>query len=625
MFFIFVLLAILGIYTYFYISKAQISEDFTLEDIPIIKTLVLEFKANYSYNRTSNVISWCGEYPYYILPHYYNNTLYILVVLRPYYDMDNIYFRLYDTRTGSIVNEFVMENVSKVPSIVHYTDKSGKLIITFYFDFFRTLGIPSYKIYKMVVDKGNITEFREILSRDNLSDFSHQIIDIGVVFEGVDRDYILLVRGTEMGRDIRIIDEYGNIIYNYTYIGSGYLVGTQWVLGTKIYETNNTVIFYVVMYNNSDPEVPYYTFAYRTFYVSFDKNRKEFVNIWTRAVPSFPPSNRLFIIEYRGDLVVVNNFPKSDVVIMRDKIFETWTFFDLHKTILNIPAEIGWAKGDKIFFIRAPIIRNDTHIITYQIYTYSYDGNDIEIQKVSEGLFLNWTLPSSLKLHWWDAEAEILGLDDRYIQFFAEEDETLNDIYLFLRYLYVVLVDIENRKVNISKVVDYYFDSGTKGIPDNLAISYHYVERPKGMYRFLVSQEIANETWIINWTNFEKIYEEFSIVTRSYILSTYPIDQNITVKSLNICKTIFANNLTTNETNKTNGVQPQPQPGFGIVITAPEMNITIPPYNMTQNMTTTRRTGIQSVIEIIGRNWWLILLAILLLVLIAASLRRRSL
>jgi len=622
-FFVFILLAILGIYTYFYISKSQ-------TEIGVITKPALEIFQYREIYREG--IGWSviyGEMVLAVFPYYYNNTSYVLLLTELNSDtrFSNIPtnvtlpVKLYNLLTKSVVDERIiveqtreefLENKIRDDFIIglysHYIDKSGKLIATVQLDvyYYKIIdeeygwwesGYKGIVVYKIVVDGENITETKTIYYFEGVPPYT-----IRMTFEGVDKDYMIALSSNQ----VLLIDEYRNILWSSLHNGR--------VIAEEAYETNSAVIYTAVFEDG------------KTDYIVFDKNTKTFTYTFTVDVNidygklylGFP----LFIGGYYEDIVIPILYPS--VGFVKGKMINITDPIDV---------DFGWVKKDKIFGIKIEYNEStDSTETRYKVYNYTFVNNTISIQKIEEGQFVtvfqhvsNWEM---IIRKWLGKHIEVIGLPDNYLPilqiplYFREEwifphdpdvivELFLIDIYNYCRVYIIELFDQYSRSVT-NESTNYY----EKGI--NYMFSFNHP-------RFLLPILIQNTTVIIDKELGGLDFLDSNVTMMLYELVASSTETSY-INIVDICKT--NETIITNETviiNETNRTQPQPQPGFGIVITAPEMNITMPPYNMTQNVTTTRRTGIQSVIEIIGRNWWIILLAILLLILIAASLRRRSL
>jgi len=578
----------------YFVIKSQIQKDFVIAEMPnVMLEPVLEFRASSIFNATTGEYIGYGEYPFAVFPYYYNNTPYALGIIVSYNETDKVYIKLYHLPTKSVVSEKVIEKqymrVISGPSTFYYTDKSGRMIATVYVGSTDGSTFLNWTVYKIVVEGGNITEFKEIYSLNNPTYPPQLDLHQAIVFEGLDRDYILLMikDRTQNTRIFMALDEYKNLLYYVSTYGE--------FLGRAVYETNKTIVFAVGFTEGANIKTIHY--------FVFDKDTKTFTRI--EVIPgeiSFGAQN--FIAGYNEDLVIFRTNPM--IGIIRGERFETYAFLDVYR---------GWVKGNKVFGITWQNNYPEYYLVNYQLFNYSFDEG-FNAQKIAEGLFMNLIspffegtgAPGDFWIDWLDRYVEVLGLKGNYLSILKAVNERN-----IKRGYYVTLVDLDNYKVYNIKVGEARWV--TESITQEGLIYYIWYNVPyimeNAIYhpRFLIPFVNTTAVFVRNATTMEYLYGASNITVVVYALTTYPIVQNIT-----------------NETQIQPQPQPKPQTGFGVEITPTPTEINITQPSVTQNVTVTRPTypGIQSVIEMVRRNWWIILVAILLLILVGSSLRKRA-
>jgi len=594
-FFVFILLAILGIYTYFYISKSQIEKDFEIAYKPHIYADLI-YEEVYE-NGT-------GRYLISAIPYFYKNTPYIIIVdydlnesfiyNYPPPPMVNYTVKLYNPINREIVDEanvtvyvrnlYFFEVDLASPIVTAYTFEDKKII-----SIFPTFVWNYSQVFKIVIEDAKVKEIKKYefgrwFGEENF--WFPSEVWYAAVFEGNNTDYILVVR-----RDrIIIFDEQGNILFDKSDVPGR----DRYV---KFYETKNYVAFTIIT-DEIQEVIPYtYTFIY-------DKK-----------------NNNLSLLE--NFFVLFGNYEEDVLVLLA---FNGYIYiFTKNIGLVGLPLIVhnvggGIVTDDKIILLTSLFYDRNTPIY-YWLYEYKI-GEEVYISLMANGTFIN--LPNLLNESGYE-----------YTTFYISELIPLNksdNIYdiVYSKKDYVSFIVVIKRYATSRFYDDWYgIYGGWVGISGLIDLN-NYILYPVTFYNNYEITKIEklwedNDEEYIRYLGanlYNTMYLSPVIYEAYYNSST---GDTVYIKGrvymFYIDTSLLSLNNVTNETNRT---RPQPQPGFGIVITAPEMNITIPPYNVTQNVTTTRRTGIQSVIEIIGRNWWLILLAILLLILIAASLRRRA-
>jgi len=572
------------------IIKSQIQKDFVIEEIKEISDIivepVLEFKWTYIYNGTTGEYTEHGEQPLAIFPYYYNNIPYALTIVEAFNNgYSKGYVRLHNLLTKSIVSEVVIEDFlsSEINNIFYYIDRSGKLIATI----FRLDNI----IHKIVVDKENITEVKTI-NIENLLGSPDIYIEYAIIFEGTDRDYIVLSAMNCIkdlcNAETMILDEYGNVTYKIRY--------GEYPYDIDLYETKNTVV-YIVEMGEYDTIV--------TYYIVFDKNTKTFVQIG-----NISGSLKPVIAGYDEDLVILRTENYSVII----KGSERYEITNTSETYLDV--HMGWVKGDKIFGLNISYIYPREYIVYYELYNYSINGG-FNIQKVAEGLFTNMTslfyegVGQYFSAGLYDRYIEVLGLKNKSLLVLFETSETFwrNWNMEDKRKIYLSIVDLDNYKAYNIKLAENVSYSRSSEREDTYIYESYYLYKLLDIYhpRFLIPIVQSSYVSILdkNWRLLESIYNETIVV---YMLKSavYQPQPNVT-----------------NETQSQLGSQT----GLGVEIVPTSTEIDTTQINITQNVTVIEPVypGIQSVIDIIRERPWIILLAILLLILIAASLRRRAL
>jgi len=571
--FFIIVLATVGIFYVFkfstYYTKAQFTE-ITEENLDFNLTIekVLEFKSFYDTGNKSAV----GEDLLAIIPYFYGGVPYgiAIVVVNKSDTSTNpgvtnvLEFRVYDLRYGEIIDRYRITDLApgdiSASRITYYTDESTNRVIITYY-----VRADMGRVYKVVVDKTNISEVKRFEYHNPWGEPG--VLEYAMVVEGNGTDilFYLYTRSYDGKLAIWARDENGNNVIGLYYMGS--------LQGWSIYEASSFIVYTMHIIGA----------GWQTGHmILYDKINKAILDLGM----SFGWGNdRTYIENTIGGYY-------DDIVIHRGNYFIGYARDIGRFEISNVPGmwnSPGYIRYDKILqvgkVIRGTYPNYSEVYISYNLLRYDKENNTLNIYSLNDtGVLVDFTqdvqdiisgITGRVGITILDKHVEILGLDSmRYIPILSSlyEDSRAvgcrGDVYL-------LLVDIDSKTVYRKKIDRTY-------CPQQIFyVTYH----PR--YLFYLAYSHKNESIIEN-------------TYRVYALSTYPIVQNVTKQ------------------------QPQPQPGFDVVIITPETNITIPPYNVTQNVTTTRRTGIQSVIEIIGRNWWIILLAILLLILIAASLRRRA-
>jgi len=566
----------------YFVIKSQIQKDFVIAEMPnVVAEPVLEFKEVYIYNGTTGETIIYGELLYVVFPYYYNNIPYALAIIEPRPYNGTIYVRLYNLINRSLVNEVTLGGDPYqlyIYSTYYYVDKLGRQIVTIAtfsgLDYYNT----KYTAYKIVLDRGNITNVKPI----ELGVFGWYVSPIrSVIFEGANRDYIVMLI-TDYSAEpykfiIKVMDEYGNVIYNTTY---------YWAYFNSeiFYETNNTVIYSTTIFFGSDSRNMIHYFV-------FDKNTKTFKDIGTIDEVSW--DSNIFIAGYNEDLAIYRTNPR--VGFINGKRFETTELSEI---------KIGWVKGNKILGITW---QDDQKSYYYKLYNYSFsfDGG-FNVQKIAEGLFMNLTQLSlignvyNVWISWFNNYVEILGLPNKYLPIlftiriggypYGPPDVIQTNI---------ALVDLDNYKVYIAKVFEGY-NRYNYTEQDDLFMSNgtsYYVELSPYWVtyqpRFLILVD-KHEWWYEhNRTSGEYNYN-INVTSVIYMLKSYIKEEQPQP-------------------------QPKPQPSGEVSAPTPSVEVT---NNVTTDQTTTQ-IPVQAVYPTIP-TWVTVLAVIVILMVILYYMARRK-
>lgn len=587
---IFGILVIVAILAYYfnYFGKSWSYVSFTIEDISNLSIeKVLEFRSNTFIDYNSGETHYSGEDLIAVLPYYYNDTPYAVALV--WVNKSNILdIRLYNLRYRKIVGSKTITELNPEcisgSQATYYTDENNnnRTVITYY-----TISsmCGKYYVYKIIVDHARIENASKVVEFNSQDYTLYQAI----VFEGRNMDYYVYVLYNKTSSQLTIGSAYSSEPYNIVNRANlRYYAYSIAPSGISIYETKNLVILFVSV-------------SYDFVISVFDKKNKVLLD--PQVFYKYEPigfETRYILGGYYDDIAIataMNKYGFASGVGYIDVIFPT----DLH--------DFGWGfiRGNKIFQIM-PIIGGDYPNYAYAYIMYRKASYTIgePFRSYPEGYSeVNGTLYPSLESYGKlidlislvegtgsgfevripDRHIEVLGLDNtEYIPMILYTYE--RDAYATVQLL---IVDMDNYIAYRQIIYESPIGSAGLEYPQPLWFAMY---QP----RYLIPiEEYIDNGCSGNCLNYTNIYSV-------YVLSTYPIVQNVTLQP-----------------------QPKPQPGFGVVITPTEENITLPEYNVTQNVTTTPTyTGIQSVvIEILRRNIWVILVAILLLVLIGMGLRRR--
>jgi len=561
LFSIFILLAIASIFGYFYITKSEIKKDF---DIVQRFDIVIEpiFNTSYRYYYDGSLIEMRGEVLRAVFSYIYNNTPYVVMLI------DNISagrqdIVIYDIGSKSIIDAREVPNVGS-PLRYSYHVARDRVIITI------ASWVPDdIVIQKITIDNLNISNIETIVLRQ-LNNTCFPPVDNAILVEtnNGDRIYITCLNRTTYREEALLLDSDGNIIDKVT------LYTERGARHYGIIETKDYVFF-----GSADGTT--------LMLYKYDKNAKTL-----EKLVSVPPEvgfpRYSFIVDYMNNVIMSSEW--ACLWIWRVDFGNNIKCFSASGTDLYGPFEAGTIRGDKIFRITSAVT---TH--NYELLKYSINGDNLSVERIRSGVLINLTKVFNISF------------------------DGNGGSYFFSGYRLMEIIG-----GNYFSEIPIILSFGISYLPEG-GYSFKYDE----WYTFVLA-DIDNYTAsilvIANDTVFYFINESHRRINEIYLLS----DRYV----LSVCKytsdeelgksVLQERNCTVYLLKKVLQTVDKRETGFGIEITPTptEINITYP--NVTQNVTTTRPTGIQSVIEILRRNWWLILLAILLLILIAASLRRRT-
>jgi len=620
LFFVFILLVILGIFGYFYMTKSQIERDFEIyNESYIYADLVYEVNSSayVFFTWEERIFETNGTFLLAAIPYYYNNMPYIILINHEWnYTLYNNII-VSSNYTVSIYNPITKEIIDQVYFSGPAADSPSAITAVAYDIGNRKIisiarnGVP-LQLSKIVIEDANIKEVRECIDCANISNrIAGRGISVyfSVLLEGNNTDYVVVVyENTSVFPHniyLRIYDEYGNLLQE---------VIRSWstdVMLISYFESKN----YVFVSLSIDD----YTRVY-TILLIYNKNNKS-IYLFEDTIYVFKPYMPTYLSRLFGD------YDKDIAAVVTEGRLYIYT----EKTGVNV-IDMGWvAPVDGIMIDNKIMLYISTMYyqtnIDYWLYNYSIDNNTINIYLLSRGILINTT-------------TAFLGEDYYYI---------LNVPRVTPVYVHNNMYDIisswnssiplgfvsSNPYGSVDRIIYMLLDVNNYRIYPTVVYdrrtNVSYGMDPKfriGMYNHMYLSPIICEISSYRTGPYEyPAVASLNTSCKVYMLYLGNIPSkvnNITNETQQLNETVTNETIITNETNVTLQPQPRPQPGFGVEITPTptEINITYP--NVTQNVTVTRPTGIQSVIEIMRRNWWIILLAILLLILIAAGLRRRT-
>jgi len=591
----------------YFVIKSQIQKNFVIAEIPnVVVQPVLEFNTTQVYDYRTGAMEWYGDYPFAVFSYYYNNTPYALVVGVSFSGLfiDKVYVRLYNLLSKSVVSEKIIEypegyGISLDKKPFYYIDKSGRLVATIPVDVSTEAG-ESLLVYKVVVDKGNITEFKPVFPPRAVNyPLEGGSIYQAIVFEGVGKDYVVLVgtvtspinpwyRNTE----IVILDDLGNILYSFVDNNTENNVPYNIIA----YETNNTVVFAVGV-SGYYPEGTLYT---PTYSIIYDKNTKIYRIDFARSldISSYPDRT---IVGYGEDIIFLRTTPVYGYV--RGMPYLEYLF---------LPR--GWIKGDRILGIHWQNNYPVSYEVIYRLFNYTFTDDGISLYVLAEGLFMNFTPPffngtgDEFDILWTNKYVEVLGLSGNYlpILYIARESGIRQEYAPGLvaeterEAEYVALVDLDNYKIYNIKISDIQqfinvTIQGDLGIIKVVGPVYFTTDNllVKSLYhpRFLIPVSSVIATEIRNVTTYEPISANLTIRTVVYMLTTViqqPKPQP----------------------------QPSPQPSGGVTTTV------IPPSENVTNVTNvTTQIPVQAAYPTIP-TWVTVLAGIIILMIILYYLTR---
>jgi len=615
-----VLLVALGISGYFYIIKSQIEKDFEIAYEPYIYAdLAYEehwsgYEARiYDPNTGSSytIRDMNGTILAAAIPYYYNNTPYIILIsYKKDYPLggasSNYTIKVYNPITKEIVDQAYFYGPRHLTilwdlNIIAYT-QDNKKVITLHS---KTYGLTLH-LSKVVVEDAMIKEIKTYMDayrnvskwlEDPYTGQVEVIVYFLVIFEGNSSDYIVVYYYNYTGNTyyLRIFDESGNILFDKSwqitymhisfyeskdYVFIGAINPDNNIISILIYNKNNRGFYF---YENTNVSIYNVEMSHRYIFGNYNKNR--IATVGTDPMHIFTEDTG--IIQITLDEVYTNisdqrrfvgGILADDKIILYDKLFSS-LFYDPN--------------------------------IKYRLYNYSINENNIDVSLISKGNLVN--VPNLL--NW------VGGI------FFASVIPETTPLYLHNN-KYNIIYSWENY-VPLVILIDKY-GGGHAGIYGLVDLNNYRI------YPIVFFNSNSNETYKTSWREGNNFYNYMylsPVICENYEYAVYN-DTQYEYSINTTCKVyMFYVNATLlgiiKEDVDRSWVGSQQGSGVMITPTTPtltETNMTQP--NITQNVKTTRPTGVQTIIEItieiIRMNWWLILLAILLILLIIARSRRKT-
>jgi len=612
LFFVFILLAIVSIFKYFYMIKSQIERDFEIAYEPYIYAdLVYEVNSSayVFFTWEYRVFETNGTFLLAAVPYYYNNIPYIILINHEWnYTLYNNII-VSSNYTASIYNPITKEIIDQISFRGPAADSpSATTVVAYDIDNRKIIsiarnGVP-LQLSKIVIENASIKEVRECIDCDNIS---NKIASGGIrvffsmLLEGNNTDYVVVVyENTSVFPNniyLRIYDEHGNLLREFMSV---------WYtdsIRVSYFESKN----YIFVGLSIDRYPPVYTVL-----LIYNKNSKN-IDLFEDMIYLIRP-NPVYLSVLFGD------YDKDIAAIVNQGRLYIYT----EKTGVKV-IDLGWVDlirgiiiDDKIMLYRSDIYYHSgwKDNIDYWLYNYSIDNNTINISLLSRGVLINTTA--------------FLGEDYEQYDFDQFNYYSIVNIPRVMPvYVHDDMYDIIsswNSSIFFGFVISNFFGSVDRIIYMLLDVNNYRI------YPTIVYDRRTNVSYGMDPKFRIGTYNHMYLSPIVCEISSYRTGpyEYPAVASLNTsCRVymLYLGNIPSkvnNVTNETNKTQPRPQPDFSIEITPTPTEINITYLNITQNATTTRRTGIQSVIEIVRRNPWIILVAILLLILMAIGLRRRT-